>query len=121
MMRRPTRKDGDFLPPFADNMPTVQIIGTPEQFDNFYRWLESRDRALIKQVVSEIMKMQDDPLSNEPEAAAARYWAGKKMKGNGEPYSVRSFQSWVKQNGEVRMPNGLYSKETARKWLFGEW
>jgi len=107
------------MPYFPADMPTVQIIGTEEQRQAFFRWLERRDSFLINATIEKVLAHQDDPLSKHPEAAKASYWASLKVKGNGHPYSVRSFQAFVKGIGEKRLPNGLYSKAVARKWLFG--
>lgn len=108
-----------FLPALPQNMPVIQIIGTPEQQFEFFEWLERRDKALIREAIRQYEEQRNDPMGQEPEAAPAKYWAGKKMKGNGRPYSARSFQMWAKENGEVRMQNGMYTKDTGRRWLFG--
>lgn len=100
-------------------MPSVQILGTPEQIAAWFEWLAERDRVLIEQTVVKYDSRINDPLAGHPETAPAKYWAALKGKSNGGRCSAQAFTKWARENGLCREKNGAWSKEAARKFLFG--
>jgi hypothetical protein len=112
--------------PRPDNNPNpsafLTVLLTPGQMEELADRLAEKQGAQIEAAVQQIFEKMNDPMREEPLIASAGYWANRKGKANGKTYSEATFRRWVKENGvtPIRQDGGtFYTKEQARKWLFG--
>lgn len=114
----PQAKLSNFYPNGQEDLPTFQVIGTPEQWANFENWLSGMTASLHASAFEAGRKLEKD-LNSFPAVAPAEFWANQKAKSTGSRYGKRSFQRWASENGHTMEENGLWRKEIGLAWLYG--